>query len=147
MWNPPDPKAFFPTVWLIVQQIPAGKVSTYGQIASMIPPPDGVAPPDYARLGSRWVGTAMNNTPDADKIPWQRVINSQGKISLPPGSPGAHRQRTLLEAEGIVFDESDRVDFNVYGWDGPPEAWRNQHGLFTPRALRKPDGPTQPKLF
>lgn len=146
MWSPPDPKQFNPVVWLIVQQIPAGKVSTYGQIASMIPPPEGVTPPEYARLGSRWVGTAMNNTPPDSGVPWQRVINSQGKISLPPGSLASHKQRTLLEAEGVTFDEHDRVDFAAVGWDGPPEAWRKEHGLFTPKSL-KPDGPQQPKLF
>ncbi len=133
MWNPPDPERYFWLVWLIVRQIPAGQVSTYGQIAAMIPPPEGVLPPDYDRLGARWVGTAMNNTPPGEGIPWQRVINSQGKISP---RPGAERQRTLLEAEGVVFDDKDRVDFVAVGWNGPDEAWLQQNGLHPPRPLR-----------
>lgn len=132
MWNPPDPESYFRLVWLIVRQIPAGQVSTYGQIASMIPPPEGVLPPDYDRLGARWVGTAMNNTPSGEGIPWQRVITSQSKISP---RPGAERQRTLLEAEGVVFDDKGRVDFEVVGWSGPEPEWLAQNGLYPPRPL------------
>lgn len=148
MWNPPNPKVFNPIVWMITRQIPAGKVSTYGQIASMIPPPEGVSPPDYARLGSRWVGTAMNRTPSGEDIPWQRVINSKGMISLPPGSPAARRQRDLLEAEGVQFDEHDTVDFNLCGWEGPTDDWLREHGLFAPKPLKDSGNtPSQPKLL
>jgi alkylated DNA nucleotide flippase Atl1 len=48
-------------------------------------------------------------------IPWQRVINSQGKISK---RPGAEKQRQLLEAEGVVFVK-DKIDLKVYQWHGP----------------------------
>lgn len=150
MWNPPNPKVFNPIVWMIAKQIPSGKVSTYGQIASMIPPPEGVSPPDYRRMGARWVGTAMNATPQGEGIPWQRVINSKGEISLPAGTPGAHQQRTLLEDEDITFDESERIDFEAFGWDGPDETWLKAHGLHPPRSLKKSGGkpkPQQPKLF
>ncbi len=148
MWNPPDPKTFNPMVWMIAKQIPEGQVSTYGQIASIIPPPEGVAPPDYRRLGARWVGTAMNATPANEGVPWQRVINSKGEISLPAGTPGAHQQRTLLEAEGVEFDDKDRVNFEHFGWDGPDETWLKKHGLFTPRPIKKSGGkPQQPKLL
>ncbi|RMF79825.1 MAG: 6-O-methylguanine DNA methyltransferase [Chloroflexi bacterium] len=133
MWNPPDPKTFNAIVWDIVKQIPRGRVSTYGQIASMIPAPDDVEPPQYDRLGPRWVGQAMAAVPD-DSIPWQRVINSKGEISE---RPMAAEQRRRLEAEGVVFDESNRVDFNVYAWDGPDAAWLNAHDLFPPKPLRK----------
>ena len=51
-------------------------------------------------------------------VPWQRVINSQGKISLRRGT-GPQIQRELLEAEGIEFDERERVDLKRYGWAGP----------------------------
>ncbi len=143
MFNPPNPQPFNRLVWKIVHQIPAGRVSTYGQIASMIPPPEGVDPEKYQRLSPRWVGTAMRSTPD-ESIPWQRVINSQGVISLPKGSEGADEQRFLLESEGIEFNERGRVDFNVYGWEGPGEEWLHENGLFPPRSLRKP---TQKRLF
>ena len=142
MYNPPDPGPFNRTVWHIVRQIPEGQVSTYGQIASMIPPPAGVDPEQYRRLGPRWVGTAMRTTPDAP-IPWQRVINSQGKISLPKGSATAEEQRFRLEAEGVVFSKSERVEFNVYGWEGPSEHWLEENGLLPPNPLRKPGGKQQ----
>jgi methylated-DNA-protein-cysteine methyltransferase-like protein len=55
-----------------------------------------------------------------ENVPWQRVINAQGKISLRQGSGGT-RQRELLEAEGVQFDERDRVDLKQYQWEGSPE--------------------------
>lgn len=146
MRNPPDPKSFNQLVWEIVKQIPEGIVSTYGQIASMIPPPEGVLPPTYDRFSPQWVGGAMNATPSGQGIPWQRVINSQGKISLPEGSPSAVEQRAKLEAEGVRFDEKDRVDFEEVGWDGPDEAFLREHGLYPPKPLKKKPG-TQPRLF
>jgi methylated-DNA-protein-cysteine methyltransferase-like protein len=148
MRNPPDPKAFYVLVWQIVQQIPSGCVSTYGQIASMIPPPEGVLPPTYTRFGAQWVGQAMRETPEEQSIPWQRVINSQGKVSFPEGSPGAEQQRARLEAEGVIFSESGRVNFNVYGWGGPDATWLQENGLLPPTPLKKKDGgQAQPKLF
>ncbi|MEW6405289.1 MAG: MGMT family protein [Chloroflexota bacterium] len=113
--SPPDPLAFNRQVWDIVRQIPAGKVSTYGRIAEMIPPPGGMNPKDYAAFGARWVGGAMAGCPP--DVPWQRVINAQGKISLRRGAD-AEAQRRLLEAEGIRFDERERVDLKVYLWEG-----------------------------
>ena len=148
MFSPPDPKTYNALVWEIVKQIPEGKVCSYGQLAAMIPPPDGVLPPQYDRLGSRWVGSAMNATPSGEGIPWQRVINSQGKISLPAGSSSALKQRALLESEGVVFTDKGRVDFNVYGWEGPDESWLKQRGLYPPPALGKSrKTSTQPKLL
>jgi methylated-DNA-protein-cysteine methyltransferase-like protein len=149
MFNPPNPTTYNALVYEIVKQIPPGVVSTYGQIASMIPPPEGVLPPQYDSLGARWVGTAMNNTPSGEDIPWQRVINSKGMISLPEGSSGAIQQRKLLEAEGVKFDEKGRVNFNEVGWDGPDEAWLKERGLYQPTPLKKRPkvNPDQPKLF
>jgi methylated-DNA-protein-cysteine methyltransferase-like protein len=150
MYNPPDPTSFNALVWEITKQIPEGRVSTYGQIASMIPPPEGVDPPQYTRLGARWVGSAMRATPSGEGIPWHRVINSQGTISLPPGTPSADEQRARLEMEGIVFSVGGRVDFEVVGWEGPPEAWLQEYGLLPPRSLKKqppPDASTQLELF
>jgi methylated-DNA-protein-cysteine methyltransferase-like protein len=99
----------------LVRQIPHGKVASYGQIALMIPPPMGVDFDSYKAFSPRWVGGAMAACPD--DVPWQRVINSQGKISE---RPGAERQRTLLEEEGVVFLK-DKVDMKKYGWKGPGE--------------------------
>lgn len=124
--SPPNPQAFNEQVWAVARRIPRGKVATYGQIAKMIPPPNGVELEAYAAFAPRWVGGAMANCPD--DVPWQRVINSQGKISE---RPGAERQRPLLEQEGVEFDAKDRVDLKKYGWNGKDEA----------------DAPLQPSLL
>ncbi|HEX7975237.1 MAG TPA: MGMT family protein [Anaerolineales bacterium] len=114
--SPPDPLAFNAQVWEIVRQIPSGTVATYGQIAGLIPTPQGISTRDYGAFGARWVGGAMAACPP--DVPWQRVINSQGQISLRRG--GGHiRQRQLLEDEGVVFDERERVNLAHFGWKGP----------------------------
>ena len=115
--SPPNQQAYYELVWELVRQIPKGKVAPYGQIALMLPSPNGVEIEAYKAFGPRWVGGAMANCPD--DVPWQRVINSQGKISERPG--GAERQRILLEEEGVVFVK-DKVDLKKYGWRGLDEA-------------------------
>lgn len=134
MWNPPNPRAFNLLVWEIVRQIPEGVVSTYGQIASMIPPPDGSDPEEYKQLGARWVGSAMRAKPDSP-IPWHRVINTQGKISLPEGSADAETQRRKLEMEGVQFNKNAKVDLKRIGWTGPDKDWLQARGLFPPKLL------------
>ena len=114
--SPPNPQTYYEQVWDIVRQIPAGKVAAYGQIAKMIPSPNGVELETYAAFAPRWVGGAMAACPD--DVPWQRVINSQGKISE---RAGAEKQHQLLEEEGIVFDAKDRIDLKKYGWSGTNE--------------------------
>jgi methylated-DNA-protein-cysteine methyltransferase-like protein len=111
--SPPDPLAFNLQVWELVRQIPPGKVSTYGWIAAMLPVPPGMTPRDFAAFGPRWVGGAMARCPD--DVPWQRVVNAQGKISPRPGS---EHQRQLLEAEGVIFNERERIDLSRFGWEG-----------------------------
>jgi methylated-DNA-protein-cysteine methyltransferase related protein len=114
--SPPNQQDYNAQVWDMVRQIPYGKVATYGQIALMLPPPMGVEFEAYKAFGPRWVGGAMAACPDG--VPWQRVINSQGKISL---RPGAQRQKELLLEEGVVFNEKGRIDLKKYGWGGPGE--------------------------
>jgi len=121
--NPPDPKGYANQVYEIVRRIPVGRVTTYGRIAGIILPPVGIDPADYLKLAPRWVGSAMAHAPD--DVPWQRVINSQGKVSPRPGM-GPMVQRKLLEQEGVTFDERDRVDLERFGW---PEG-EKQPGLF-----------------
>jgi methylated-DNA-protein-cysteine methyltransferase-like protein len=123
--SPPNQQAYYEQVWNLVRQVPHGKVVTYGQIAQMLPPPVGVELQEYKAFSPRWVGGAMAACPD--DVPWQRVINSQGKISE---RPGVKRQRQLLEEEGIVFVK-DKVDLKVYQWRGPGQE----------------DEPRQAKLF
>ncbi len=124
--NLPNQEAYYEEVWRVVRTVPSGKVVTYGQVAKMIPSPDNVSVEEYKVYGARWVGNAMRDCP-AD-VPWQRVINSQGKIS---NRPGSGRQRHLLEAEGILFYK-DKIDLKRYQWQ--------QHG-------QGDDGSKQMELF
>ena len=123
--SPPDVQEFNRKVWAIVRQIPVGKVMTYGQIGGLIYPPPGVEVINYRSFAPRWVGGAMANCPN--DVPWQRVINSQGKIS--ERRSGVTQQRELLEAEGVLFDERGRVDLKRYGWEGPSEEWLTRQGI------------------
>jgi methylated-DNA-protein-cysteine methyltransferase-like protein len=138
--SPPDPKAYAAKVYELVRAIPPARVMAYGQIAALILPPPGVDPGQYLKLSPRWVGGAMADCPD--DVPWQRVINSQGKVSPRPGY-GPLVQRALLEQEGVAFDDKGRVDFEQYGWT-PEREWLAEHGFVAP----PPDEEqTQPKLF
>jgi len=106
--NKNNPTPMYQRIYAIVRQIPAGKVATYGQIARIVPGCD-----------ARMVGYAMaalRDTNEDEAVPWQRVINSQGKISLT--GEGYALQRQLLEQEGILFSEKGVVDFNEFGWLG-----------------------------
>lgn len=136
--SPPDKIAYQNIVWDIVRQIPPGHVTTYGQIAAMIPPPTPESQRAYDALGPRWVGSAMAGCPG--DVPWQRVINSQGKISH---RQGAALQRQLLEKEGVVFDEGGKVDLTRFGWGGPLPEWCAERGLLPILSSKK----NQQRLF
>lgn len=88
-----------------VRRVPEGKVATYGQIARLA-----------GKCSARQVGYAMAALQDGAGVPWHRIINSQGKISLRTGSEGHRLQRILLEAEGIVFSGNDEIDLRQYRW-------------------------------
>lgn len=142
MFNLPDPMPFYKIVWEIVRQVPTGTVTTFGQIATMIPTPDGVDEDDYVKLGPRWVGDAMNAVSRVDEptVPWHRVINAKGNISLPENSKGAALQRARLRAENLL-DENEHVDLDTFGWAGPDAKWLEAQGLREPRSLKKPPPP------
>lgn len=125
--SPPNPQAFYAQVWEIVRQIPRGKVASYGQIAKLLPPPDGVEIETYIAFGPLWVGGAMAHCPD--DVPWQRVINSKGEISVKDGAD-ARRQRLLLKEEGVLFNPRGRIDFKQYGWSGRKDESAPQQKLF-----------------
>lgn len=107
---PPDQRAYYEQVWELVRQIPYGKVATYGQLAQMLTPPQGISVEDYKVSSPRWVGDALSAC--AGDVPWQRVINSQGKIS---SRVDASRQQQLLEEEGVVFVQG-RLDLKLFQW-------------------------------
>lgn len=89
-----------------VQAIPRGKVASYGQVAAL------AGLPGRARL----VGRVLANLPPNSKVPWHRVINARGEISL--DGEGAARQRRLLIAEGVTFTASGHVDLRRHGLVG-----------------------------
>ena len=100
-------------IYNIVRQVPPGRVASYGQVARIA-----------GRCSAQMVGFALAalgtyNTRDgfAD-VPWQRIVNAQGKISPHGFGMGGHVQRQLLEEEGIEFDTSGVIDLERFGWDG-----------------------------
>jgi methylated-DNA-protein-cysteine methyltransferase-like protein len=65
------------------------------------------------------VGYAMAALPPGNDVPWHRVINSKGGISLDPGGEGYQVQRAMLESEGVVFNDEGLTDLETFGWNGP----------------------------
>jgi methylated-DNA-protein-cysteine methyltransferase related protein len=99
-------------IYQLIRQIPPGKVATYGQIADLV-----------SSCTARMIGyalAALSDQPEELDVPWQRVINRQGKISLHGFGLGSATQRQLLEDEGVEFDGNERVDFVKFGWLGKP---------------------------
>ncbi|MBI1729700.1 MGMT family protein [Candidatus Acetothermia bacterium] len=94
-------------IWAVIKKIPQGRVATYGQIAFL------AGLPHHARQ----VGYALNALPDESNLPWHRVINSQGKVSL-RAEPGCEKiQQRLLEEEGVIFDLNSRVSLERFQWN------------------------------
>ena len=94
----------FNNIYAVVDSIPFGLVMTYSQVALY----SGVT-------NARVVGHALSRLNENDRnIPWQRVVNSRGKISA-RGHEQMKSQRDLLESEGVIFDRNDRIDLNIYG--------------------------------
>lgn len=96
----------------VVEQIPPGKVAAYGQIAAIV-----------GNCTARMVGYAMASLPPDSPVPWQRVINAQGKISPRADHESTEHQRQTLMAEGIVFDSQGKTDLRRFGWRGPQLEW------------------------
>ncbi|NAZ46229.1 hypothetical protein GL178_08230 [Vibrio toranzoniae] len=95
---------FLSQIFAVIHQIPYGKVTTYGDIARF----SGF--PGYARH----VGKALGNLPEGSKLPWFRVINSKGEISL-KGDSFARQKKHLVE-EGIEVSDAGKVKLRIYKW-------------------------------
>lgn len=89
----------------IMKRIPQGKVCTYGQIATLA----------GNNRGARQVVRLLNSSWKKEKIPWHRIVNSKGTISLRSGD-GYEYQKALLEVEGVKFDAKDKIDFKQFLW-------------------------------
>jgi methylated-DNA-protein-cysteine methyltransferase-like protein len=100
----PSESSFTHAVKQIILMIPPGKVSTYGQIAASAGNP----------RGARQVSWILHSCSRKDNLPWHRVVNSKGRISL-QGS-GYEMQKALLEQEGVQFTETDAIDLSQYLW-------------------------------
>lgn len=94
------PNDLFERILSTIEAIPEGCVVSYGRIAEAV------------GAGPRQVAQALRSVPAGRRVPWFRVVNHAGRIS---DHGSQDRQRDLLEAEGIVF-ENDRIDVDVYGW-------------------------------
>jgi len=99
------PSELYQRIWKIINQIPEGKVATYGQIARIA----------GLESNARIVGYALHSLPEGADVPWHRVINSGGRISLRKDNEYYHIQKALLENENIVFN-NEKIDFKLYGW-------------------------------
>ncbi|MBS4022320.1 MAG: MGMT family protein [Dethiobacter sp.] len=101
-------KGFYHQVYEMVAAIPAGRVATYGQIASLLGKPQ----------GGRAVGWAMRAVPADLKLPSHRVVNKQGALAPVYAFGSQERQRRMLAGEGITFDKNGRVNVEQHLWDG-----------------------------
>jgi methylated-DNA-protein-cysteine methyltransferase-like protein len=97
---------FFEQVYAVVRWIPRGRVASYGQIARLLGQPH----------AARTVGWALQGLTE-DDVPWHRVVNVAGRISI-SDPEGAWEQRRRLEAEGVEFDVHGRIDWKRFGWRG-----------------------------
>ena len=97
----------------IIYNIPEGKVLTYGLAAALAGEPN----------GARQISRLLHSMSRKHDLPWHRIINSKGKISLRP-SQGYELQKALLESEGVKFSKSDTIDLKVYLWIKPVQMER-----------------------
>ena len=92
-------------IWQVVSLIPEGKVATYGQIAQLAELP----------RGARMVGRVLSQLPPGTRLPWHRVINAGGRISLPEGSSGYQEQKNRLQDEGVSVLRG-RISLTRFRW-------------------------------
>ncbi|MBW1710989.1 MAG: methylated-DNA--[protein]-cysteine S-methyltransferase [Deltaproteobacteria bacterium] len=100
--------SLYQRIYDVARQIPPGQVATYGQIAKIV-----------GRCSPRTVGYAMSSTPYGSDVPWHRVINSQGKVSVRGRGGGDSVQQQLLEQEDVRFNAQGRVNLKIFLWPGP----------------------------
>lgn len=108
-WSPQAMKeSMYRRIYSVVNMVPPGKVATYGQIARIA-----------GRCSARNVGYAMSSVSSESDVPWHRIINSMGKISVRSHGEECTAQSKMLESEGVIFNITGTVDLTVFGWEGP----------------------------
>ena len=105
---------FYEQVYAVVERIPLGKVTSYGRIASMLGAPNAARAVGYALRALK----DESSESDYAGIPWQRVVNSQGRISIVNPEHSAQRQAELLRSEGVEVSDDLRIDLDIYLWSG-----------------------------
>jgi len=93
-------------IYNVVRRIPRGRVATYGQVAALA---------GFSRQ-PRLVGYALHALTTGTRIPWHRVINARGMVSIRSDGSASLSQRLLLEREGVQFDARQRVSLERFGW-------------------------------
>jgi len=101
-------ESMYERIYSLVSMVPRGKVATYGQIARIA-----------GRCSARNVGYAMSSVSSESDVPWHRIINSRGRISVRSFGEAPAVQRRMLESEGVVFSAGGAVDLERFGWSGP----------------------------
>ena len=109
-------KNFYEQVYTVVRQIPQGKVTSYGRISDMLAAPNAARAVGYALRALK----DKKDDREYSNIPWQRVINSKGRISIVNREFGAHMQADLLRKEGVPVSEELRINLDKYLWEGLP---------------------------
>lgn len=106
--------SFYEQVYRVVRQIPFGKVTSYGRIAAMLGAPRAARAVGYALRALK----DRADDPQYADIPWHRVVNSQGRISIVNREFGAQEQARRLQAEGVAIDDTLRLDLDTHLWEG-----------------------------
>lgn len=106
-------KSFYEQVYDVVRQIPRGKVTSYGRVAQMLGRPNAARAVGYAL-------SALKDEPanKRSNVPWHRVINSQGRITISNREHNAEDQARLLRSEGVMVSDDLRVNLTRYLWSG-----------------------------
>lgn len=107
-------KNFYEQVYAVVRRIPRGKVTSYGRIAKMLGSPNAARAVGYALQALK----DKKGNPAYDDIPWQRVVNSQGRISIVNREFGAQLQAKLLREEGVNVSDDLQINLDLYLWAG-----------------------------
>jgi methylated-DNA-protein-cysteine methyltransferase-like protein len=107
-------RSFFEDVYAVVRRIPRGQVSTYGRVAEMAGRPRAARGAGY---GLNALNDKRGDLAYAD-IPWQRVVNSQGRISIVNREHSANHQAELLRGEGVIVSDDLRIDLERFLWPG-----------------------------